>query len=420
MTGRRPELDGLRGVAILLVVFAHAAAGVYPTNRGLAPELESLGGVAGVQLFFVLSGFLITGVLLRGGGLVSFYRRRWNRLYPTLLVVTLVAVLWSGDAIGALRAMTYTENLSILPQGDGVLGHSWSLAVEEQFYLAWPLVLLVARRHAATIAVVGIGATWALQHLADWSDHAVYVGLRWDAVLAGSLLALVPWKGSPRTFALGAAVLAAYTLGLVELGRSDYMVLTVASVAMVASAGSVRALGAGWIGHVGRISYPLYLWHVLAMRLDVPTPVALALGWALAEITYRLIDRAAQGSTTKKEHPMTDPLAHLYAETGGGDPDEELDLPVVETSLEKLTAERGAHAEELSERDLEELVLLVRARLESGGLPDDEAAELGLGEIREAAGADLDRELVLNETGRAVFLRLVALETPEISFGTSR
>lgn len=129
---------------------------------------------------------------------------------------------------------------------------------------------------------------------------------------------------------------------------------------------------------------------------------------------------------------MTDPLAHLYAETGAGDPDEELELPVVETSLEKLTAERGAHDEELSDRDLEELVLLVKTRLNMGGLSDLEAAELGLGTIIETPPAYYEgpggtknrvpipeRDLVLNATGRAVFLRLVEDRHPGISFGSA-
>jgi hypothetical protein len=127
---------------------------------------------------------------------------------------------------------------------------------------------------------------------------------------------------------------------------------------------------------------------------------------------------------------VTDPLAHLYAETGGGDVDEELELPVVETSLEKLTAERGADVEELSDHDLDELALLVGAKLEAdGGLPDEEAAELGLGTIVEhepalyrGPGGTInrapipDRELVLNSTGRAVLRRIIAQRHPGIRF----
>jgi peptidoglycan/LPS O-acetylase OafA/YrhL len=306
---RRPELDGLRGVAILLVVFAHATLGVWPHYRGLVPEMGSDGGMAGVQLFFVLSGYLITGVIVRGGGLGRFYRRRCRRLFPTLLVVVAVTVMWTGDTAGAFRALTYTENLPILPTGrwtdpnGWALSHTWSLAVEEQFYLVWPVALLIARRHAAKVAAVGIAVTWWLQQTVDWSDYAVYVGLRWDAVLAGCLLALVPWRASAGWFAAGAVVLGAYTLGVVDVGRGDFMVLTVASVALIAGAGNVGALRARWLVHVGRISYALYLWHVVTMRLDVPMVAALALGWGAAELTYLLVDRRAQ--RTSPPRPLT-------------------------------------------------------------------------------------------------------------------
>ena len=137
----------------------------------------------------------------------------------------------------------------------------------------------------------------------------------------------------------------------------------------------------------------------------------------------------AEGLETDRDVIAGDALAHLYAETGGGDVDEELELPVVETSLEKLTAERGAVDEELSEHDLAELALLVAAKLEAGGLPDEEAAELGLGTILEHEPAFYegpggtknrvpipDRELVLNATGRAVLRRLVEERHPDLRF----
>lgn len=311
--GRRPELDGLRGVAILLVVFGHATAGVWPSYRGLAPSLGSLGGLAGVQLFFVLSGYLITGVLLRGPSLLDFYRRRVRRLYPTLIVVTLAALVWTGDAAGALRALTYTENVTVLPAGGTALSHTWSLAVEEQFYLAWPALLLLTRKHAAKVCGALILATWVAQHYAGWSEHAVYVGLRWDAVLAGCLLALAPRKASKRWLAAGGAVLAAITLGL-DLGVWQYMVATLAAVAVVASAGSVRWLRTRWLVHVGHISYALYLWHVLVMRLDAPILITLPLALVLAEFTYRFVDRQAQSSHPEPLEARPTPCAAVPAD----------------------------------------------------------------------------------------------------------
>ncbi|HEX7135294.1 MAG TPA: acyltransferase [Iamia sp.] len=296
------ELDGLRGLAILLVVFAHVAAGVYPHDRGLAPELGSLGGFVGVQLFFVLSGLLITQRLVERPGVARFYRRRVERLYPTLLVVCFVTLLWSGDVAGTVRALTYTENLrpvvtwtdGRLP-GTGALGHTWSLAVEEQFYLVWPAVLILARHHAAKVAAVGIAATIVAQQVVGWSDTAVYAGLRWDAILAGCLITLVGWRGNRTLFALGAAVLVVYALGLPgPLERIDYPIATAGCVLVVGSAATVGLLSAPWLVHVGRISYAWYLWHMVVLRLDLPTPLTLVASLALAEATYVLVDRRAQ------------------------------------------------------------------------------------------------------------------------------
>lgn len=298
--GRRLELDGLRGVAILLVVFAHAVQGVSPSYRGLNAAMGSLGGFVGVQLFLVLSGFLITRILVaervRTGAisLDGFYRRRFRRLAPSLLVVS--AVVLVVDPVSVLRAVTYTANLAGGPHGDGTMGHAWSLAVEEQFYLAWPLLLVVFRSHAVAVASAGIVVTLVAQQTVGWSDSAVYAGLRWDALLAGCLLALVPVKARAWWFPAGACVIAAYTLGMFgdHVERIDYPIATLACVAVVAGASKVRSLRVGWLRHVGAISYALYLWHVLVMRVDLPTPVTLAASLVLAEVTWLAVDRRAQ------------------------------------------------------------------------------------------------------------------------------
>src|SRR5271157_2250169 len=152
----RPELDGLRGIAILAVLGAHTGV----------PGFADGGGGAGVTLFFVLSGYLITSLLLAERGrtgrvdLRAFYVRRALRLFPALAAVLLVVA--GLLAIGAMPAtatantdyrivfagvVAYVANwVAVAGQSIGMLGHCWSLAVEEQFYILWPTLLLAGLR----------------------------------------------------------------------------------------------------------------------------------------------------------------------------------------------------------------------------------------------------------------------------------
>lgn len=268
-------------------------------DRALAPWMLSMGGLVGVQLFFVLSGFLITRILLaereRTGkvDLWAFYRRRWARLYPSLLVVASVVVVL--DPWSALRAVTYTSNILHGEHGRGLLTHSWSLSVEEQFYLAWPALLVLSWKRAKHVAVLGILLTVAAQMTGVLAYRATYYGLRWDALLAGCLIALTGFRGSARLFWPGLAVLTLLTLGAFrEFQPGFYPLATAACVCAVASVRGASWLAVPWLVHVGRISYALYLWHGVTMRMNLPGLMMLALGWALAEGTYLLVDRRAQ------------------------------------------------------------------------------------------------------------------------------
>ena len=153
-----PGLDGVRAVAIIAVILFHAEI------PGLAP-----GGFLGVDVFFTLSGFLITSLLLRELHttgkirLGAFYERRLRRLLPAMLGMiaasSVAAVFWAPDTIGRLQqdvpaALTYISNWWQIHSGQSyfemfgrppLLQHLWSLAIEEQFYLVWPLLVLGAR-----------------------------------------------------------------------------------------------------------------------------------------------------------------------------------------------------------------------------------------------------------------------------------
>lgn len=214
-----PELDGLRGVAILLVFLAHFVAFQLP------PQLNSFDGDVqwivrfgwtGVDLFFVLSGFLITGVLLDTKGQPRYWRnyvaRRCLRIFPlyygalVLILIVLPAVThWSDDRFLTLRAnqawyWTYTVNFMEVIKGPGSAplntSHFWSLCIEEQFYLLWPLVvLLVPRRAILHIAVgagvFGIAFRWWLVHSApDSSAPYILTPGRLDGLMIGAVLAV--------------------------------------------------------------------------------------------------------------------------------------------------------------------------------------------------------------------------------------
>src|SRR3954447_8838430 len=136
---RQPSLDGLRGLAVLLVMASHFLAG----------SLASIGWV-GVDLFFVLSGYLITSVLRESRGLGRFYCRRAFRILPLYYLAVLVAVL-ASPTVRTTQAWYWLHGahwLFALRPGAYVGGtfHFWSLGIEEQFYLAWPLVVWAAGR----------------------------------------------------------------------------------------------------------------------------------------------------------------------------------------------------------------------------------------------------------------------------------
>lgn len=207
-----PALDGLRGIAVLLVMLYHFAmhgelGTAHPADRVVADLL--MAGWSGVDLFFVLSGFLITGILFdaRHGPRYfrTFYMRRTLRIFPlyyAVLVLVFFVFTPGPDPAGLEREQvwywTYLLNFRIAYDGwpdNPVIGHFWTLAVEEQFYLVWPLLVLgFGRRGLMWIASVFIVAAPVLRWwlLANGDNEAAWVltPARMDALAVGAFLAL--------------------------------------------------------------------------------------------------------------------------------------------------------------------------------------------------------------------------------------
>ena len=315
--GHRPALDGLRGLAVLAVVAHHTS---------LAP-----GGFLGVDVFFVLSGFLITALLLqehqRSGHirLSRFYLRRGLRLLPALVGVLAFVWLWTlatgtrsdatvlgKDSFGVLLYY-YNWRLAFarLTLHAPSLCHLWSLSVEEQFYLVWPaaLVVLLAlrarRRWLLAVVLAGmigpavlrwcfLGAGCDPRQLAGYMRLYVCSDMRADALSAGCLVALLAaWGVRPTTrwarFCLGAAAwlaagcLAAHLL-LTTPGGSPYAyrwgftlvalsaAILIASLLWAPPWPLAKLLEARPLGWVGRISYGAYLWNLPVLLAIIPRP----------------------------------------------------------------------------------------------------------------------------------------------------
>jgi peptidoglycan/LPS O-acetylase OafA/YrhL len=296
--GYRPELDGLRALAVIAVMLFHASVS------------WAKGGFLGVDVFFVLSGFLITRLLLEERevtghvGLLRFYLRRVLRLFPALAAVSLaVAVyahLWLShdQAAETLRDVVTTATYRMnwveaftTRSFFGLLDHAWSLSIEEQFYVVWPLLLIAAHRLGGTRAVLGTALAGALASAALRAgllspgvafDPRVYYGLdtHADGLLIGCALAAgtllwrdlpdritgraTRWVGPAALVALAVAVATVDLLSrwIYEWGYFVIVVVTAALVADLYAGGfTSRLLHHEPLVFVGRISYGLYLWH---------------------------------------------------------------------------------------------------------------------------------------------------------------
>ena len=346
----RPDIEGLRAVAVLLVVVSHVFG---------APA----GGYVGVDVFFVVSGFLITGLLLRehaGTGRIrlrDFYARRARRLLPAAVLVLAVTnlaayLLLAGDRAGqALRdslwSLGFLANVRFAAVGtdyfDATLPaspvqHYWSLAVEEQFYLVWPCLLLVAlalsrrRGPLAVLLVLTTGSlAWSVLSTASDATAAYFsTAARGWELGVGALVAVAAHRGwlphRPR-FGLAFGWLGLYGIGLAAFTLDDRTpfpgsaaLLPVLATALVLVGGEAGAADRNPVlvnpvsRYLGRVSYSLYLWHWPVLVLSVAVlpdalhvVVPLGLTFALAALSSRFVEEPVRRSSWLSPRPAARP-----------------------------------------------------------------------------------------------------------------
>jgi peptidoglycan/LPS O-acetylase OafA/YrhL len=339
--GHRPSLDGLRGVAVLAVFAYHGV--VLATGEAAAfPAL----GVVGVGIFFTLSGFLITSLLLddrEQSGRIRFGRfwgRRARRLLPAVVTLVIIELLVSLFVPGfvhpasAAATLLYVQNWFTGVGGGSLDGlqHTWSLAIEEQFYLVWPFVVAALARFGwrvlAGVALLGAAAScvWREVLWGQVDAWRIYAGTdtKADGLLIGCALAVairqMRQERSRTAFVLAGLVVLALTTQMTD---HDYHViaplltaLATAAILFGASQGQgFRPFEVRWLRWMGQRSYGLYLWHIPVLELVERSGVNMAYGLpmyvcgslALTVLSWRFIEqpwlRRGALSRTQVLHP---------------------------------------------------------------------------------------------------------------------
>jgi peptidoglycan/LPS O-acetylase OafA/YrhL len=318
-TGYVPALDGLRSIAILFVMATHLSSDLFP------------GGVVGVDIFFVLSGFLITKVLLRPGiSLKAFYLRRAQRLFPALLcTVVLAYFLWPYTHPevsfwpAALRTVLYVTNLSHM-HGlmTGCLNHTWSLANEEQFYLIWPLLLFkVPRLKTRWPAIALLALAVALARIVLVHQHSLVAVLasyfsplsRADELLTGAILAvggnsILRLRRMAIPALVGGAIFAfRYTGNWTSFASFGIPIICIGVAAVISScvapqrSVSQRLLSLPPLVWLGKRSYGVYLYHLpiffalgpvtIRYGLLVSGLILMTVTVLLAQLSYVVVER---------------------------------------------------------------------------------------------------------------------------------
>jgi peptidoglycan/LPS O-acetylase OafA/YrhL len=334
-TAYRPDLDGLRAVAVLSVIAFHLSPNLLP------------GGYLGVDIFFVLSGYLITNIiwreaLIRSFSIARFYERRVRRIMPALLAVLIavsacaIALLLpidlKGYAKSVFASLAFAANIYFWRDTDYFsqqaqekpLLHVWSLGIEEQFYIIFPLlvILCIRWRRSALLPLVSalvllslLANIFCLRHGAEWPAFYLLPMRAWE-LGAGALLALAPSAKAAapllrHTLAFVAAALLFAGLCFNGIPSAEGVPAALWVVIGAALAINLGSIGGSWLTRglsttvlvwVGLISYSLYLWHwpilvfawyylVRDSLSPVELSVALTLMFTLAGLSWRFVER---------------------------------------------------------------------------------------------------------------------------------
>jgi peptidoglycan/LPS O-acetylase OafA/YrhL len=351
----RPDIQGLRALAVVLVIASHAGVAGFG------------GGYVGVDVFFVISGYVITGLLLRQPGrgvrrnLAYFYQRRIRRIVPAATLTLVVTVVMARVLLGAnfdvrllddvrwaalfaanFRFIYTSANYFIPGLSPSLVTHFWSLGVEEQFYLCYPIIVFSLAWLAPArdrlkwlggflVGAVAISAWWSahLTHVAPITAYYSPLTRFWELALGG-LVAVVPVAWARRTPVTNSvlAVVALIVLGLAVVhlnahsaypGVLAWWPCAAAAALLYTGQASVRGAPATWLSwrparYVGDISYSLYLWHypwlMLPLQLAHPysSPLArvieVAGAFTCAVLSYHFVENPIRHSRRLDRDPV--------------------------------------------------------------------------------------------------------------------
>ena len=343
----RPDIDGLRALAVMMVVLFHAFPQVFP------------GGFIGVDIFFVISGFLITGILLASldeqrFSFLDFYARRIRRIFPALILVLAFALIvgWftffpdEYRLLGGhtLASASFLQNFNLLSEigyfdeaaDTKPFLHLWSLAIEEQFYLLWPLLLWITHKAKAKlwwcIALVGLSSFGLCLYFTNLAPTLAFFSPLtrfWELLVGAALAYYAPHCAPYDAPAISARSLMQYAsalgillmgAGLAYLSPSSAFPGYLALLPTIGAALIIAAPKDSPINRIifsnrlmmalGKISYPLYLWHWVLLsfiRITESGEVAPLFRWldigaslVLATITYRWLEKPIQAPSHAK------------------------------------------------------------------------------------------------------------------------